>query len=224
MKELLFEALNNANILTTALLTFVMGYWVVVLIGVLDISSLDVDVDVDADVDVDVDLGGHTEVDVDSDTGSGESISWFNNVLLFFNLQYTPLMVFLTFWIVPMWTISLMANHYLGNTGFTLSMILLVPNMIATLFVAKFGTIPVARMFKKMDEDREVTNPIGKVAEVRIPTRPGKLGQATIHDTNGNVVTVNIISANNNSIAKGAQVLVIQYNKNERAYLVETYQ
>lgn len=195
-----------------------MGYWVIVLIGVLDFSSLDVNVDVETDIDLDVDA------DIDTDTGTNTaSVSWLNNVLIFFNLRYLPLMVFLTFWIVPVWFISIFLNHYLGISSLIPSLLILFPNLIANLFVAKFTTIPVARVFEKLDADREITNPIGKIAEMRFGLQPNKLSQATIHDLNGNVVTINVVCSANQNMLKGDKVLVIQFLEKQKAYLVEPY-
>lgn len=227
MKEILIESLNYANILPTGLLIFVLIYWAIVLMGLLDINSLDVDVDVDADVDIDLDTDVDIDTDVDVDTDSGlsasDSISWFNNVLIFFNLQHVPLMVFFTFWFLPTWLITINLNHYFGNEGFVISLAFYLPALLVSLFLAKFLTIPIARIFKKMSTDMEITNPIGKLAEVRLPIKNNKMGQATIHDLNGNVVSINIISQKNQEISKGSQVLILEYLEKERAFMVETY-
>lgn len=227
MKEILIESLNYANILPTGLLLFVMTYWVIVLMGLLDMNSLDVDVDVDADLDVDfdTDVDIDTDVDVDADSGlsASDSISWFNNVLIFFNLQHVPLMVFFTFWFLPTWLITINLNHLFGNESFVISLAFFVPALLVSLFLAKFLTIPLAKVFKKMNTDIEVTDPIGKLAEVRLPIANNKMGQATIHDTNGNVVSINIITQKNQEILKGSQVLILEYVEKERAFLVESY-
>jgi len=220
MIEVLLEAINNANILPTALLTFTMVYWLIVLIGLADMDSFDLDVDTDVDVDVDVDAGA----DVESDVSGTETVSWLNGVLMFFNLQYLPLMVFLTFWFLPTWLITLSLNHAFGNETFLFSLAFFIPSLIGSLFVAKVLTHPLAKLFKKMDNEREVTNPIGKVAEVRLPANSQRMGQAIIKDLNGNVVQVNILTQNDFSVEKGSQVLIIQYVKKERAFLVEPYQ
>lgn len=222
MKELLIESLNNANLLTTGLLAFTGIYWLVVFLGVLDISSFDVDIDTDIDLDVDADVDLDTEVEAGE--GMSDSVSWINNILLFFNLKYVPLMVFLTFLFFPMWLISLSINHYLGNETFLISIIFLIPNLIVSLFIAKFATIPVSKVFQRLEEDTEATDPIGKIAEVRLPIKPNKMGQVVIKDINSNVVNLNAITNLSSVIEKGTKVLVIQYDLKERAFLVEPYQ
>jgi hypothetical protein len=218
------EALNNANIIPSVLFTFVMAYWIIVLIGVLDFSSLDVDVDVDADVDVDVDADFDTDIDAEANAGSSTAnVSWLNNILIFFNLRYLPLMVFLTFWFVPVWFISITVNHYLGITSLLPSLFILFPNLFLNLFIAKFTTIPVAKVFEKLDADREITNPIGKIAEMRFSLKPNRISQAIINDTNGNVVNINVYANNGLEIDKGTQVLVIQFNQKQKAFLIEPY-
>lgn len=219
MKEILLESLNYANIVPTGFLAFTLVYWVIVLVGLLDMNTLDLDVNVDADIDVDI----NTDIDVDSGLSASDSISWFNNVLIFFNLQHVPLMVFFTLWFLPTWFITINLNHFFENEAFVTSLAFLLPALFVSLFVAKLATMPIAKLFKNMDADHEITDPIGKIAEVRIPIMNNKLGQATIHDLNGNVVNVNIIAQKNLEILKGSKVLILQYVERERAFLVETY-
>ena len=98
MKELLEFAFSGVNILPTILLIFVVIYWLIVLIGVVDVDTVDIDVEVDADVDLDV--------------------NGFASVLAFFNLDQLPLMIFLTFYAIPLWVVTLIGNDLLGFNSF----------------------------------------------------------------------------------------------------------
>ena len=73
--KLLFElSFNWANIVATFIFIFCIGYWLTVMVGVLDFSALDFDVEVDVDVDVDA--------DVEIDTGGGEAgVGWFLSLI-----------------------------------------------------------------------------------------------------------------------------------------------
>ena len=230
MKEIFQASFTLVNIIPTVLLLFVAGYWIIVFAGLLDMDSLDIDVDVDADIDLDTDLDVDVDTDIDadldadSDTESfSDSVSWFNQVLVFFNLHHLPLMVFLSFLALPMWAISVLGNHYLGNESFVFALVLLVPNLIVSLMAAKVVTIPVARVFARINENDESTNPIGKICTIQLPVRPGKMGQGVIHDLNGNVVRINIVGSSQTEIPKNGTALVIKYLDDKKSYLVEPY-
>lgn len=216
------------NIIPTVLLLFAAMYWLVVFAGVIDMDTLDVDVDVDMDVDVDADVDMDADADVDTDTSSGESVSdsvsWINNILIFFNLHHLPVMVFASFLFFPMWMLSILGNSYLGNDSFLFSLILLIPNFILCLLFAKFATIPLARFFGKLDEQTEVTNPIGKICTIQLPVKPGKMGQALINDLNGNVVRINVVGLDGVTIPKDDTALVIKHMPKRKSYLVEPYE
>ena len=64
MGEVLQEALMPANLVFTVMLGIVIIYWIMVILGALDVDFLDIDFDSDVDVDADVDA------DVDG-TGGG---------------------------------------------------------------------------------------------------------------------------------------------------------
>lgn len=50
MNDLLQAAISAPNIIPTALLVFVLVYWLVVILGAIDIDFFDVDVETEADV------------------------------------------------------------------------------------------------------------------------------------------------------------------------------
>jgi hypothetical protein len=105
MNELLEAAIAGVNIIPTSLLIFILVYWMIVMMGLIDMHAIDISPDHDYHMDV------HTDVDTDGpakeiDNGHGYnsgSVSWLNSVLAFFNLGQIPFMVFMSFLILPMW-------------------------------------------------------------------------------------------------------------------------
>jgi hypothetical protein len=93
MTELLHVAISPPNVFPIALLVFVLLYWLTVLIGLLDFKTLDISTGHDFD-------GSHS-AHVSTDH-SGVGVSWLNNALTFFNLGRVPLMVFLSFVVLPL--------------------------------------------------------------------------------------------------------------------------
>lgn len=129
MQELFTAAVSVPNLLPTLLLIFLLIYWLVVLVGAIDVDSIDVDLDLDAGVDGEL---------------SGMSP---DRVLAYFNLGQVPLMVFLTFWILPVWVLSVLGNYYFGNTSWLVGLLILIPSMVVGLFVAKRLTAPLVSVY-----------------------------------------------------------------------------
>ncbi len=98
MTELLAFAFSGVNIIPTILLIFTILYWLIVIVGVIDIDALDFDFDVDGDVEL-------------------EGLA---SVLSFFNIGHMPLMVFITFFTIPLWMVTLITNDLLGITSSSL--------------------------------------------------------------------------------------------------------
>jgi len=221
MSELYHAAFSTVNIVPTFLLLLVLLYWLSVFIGVLDMDFLhfDVDADVDVDVDVDVHVDAHAEHDA-SFVGSASGLSQF---LTFFNLGQVPFMVFMSFFIFPLWSISILANYYLGNQSFLISLLLLIPGLIISLFVTKFLTWPFAKVYRKMSaEEHSLDDLTGQIITVLLPATEARLGQGEVN-IDGHSFRMNIKATKDNSLEKGKAGLLIEFIQDKNYYLVEPY-
>jgi hypothetical protein len=221
MKELFEFAFSSINLIPTCLLLFVALYWLVVLFGLLEIGSVDIDVDHDADMDV----GGHVDANTDVHHG-GEIVAdgpgGLMQSLIFFNVGKVPLLVLLSFFAIPLWIIALLVNYYLGIERFGTSLLLLVPEMIVSLFLAKFLSSPIVHLFKKIEETTgKPTDFTGKTAYARFDVEANKLGQIEI-DENGKSIILHAI-CEKYTVAKGERVLILEYIAEENYYLVEPF-
>jgi len=217
MKEVFDLSFSLVNLIPSALLVFILIYWLSVIVGVIDLNFFDIDVDVHADFDVDA---GHVDA-LAADTQI--SVGWLNAVLAFFNLGYVPFMVFLSFVILPMWLISVVLNYYIGNNSFLIGLVLLIPNFIFSLFIAKFATIPFIKIFKKLDNEMKTNeNLIGKTCEVVLPVSSKKIGQVEVMHNNS-PIRLNAITVAGVELLKGETALVIDYLEDKQVYLVEPY-
>jgi len=220
MKEFIAIAFSAVNIIPTALLLLVMVYWLTVFIGLLDFNSFDLDIDTDVDVGADVDVDANIDHDIGAD--GNMSLSWFGSVLSFFNLGQIPFMIWLSFLVLPMWGISMLVNDYLQVTSFGVSLALLVPNIIVSLFVSKILTLPFARLFAKMDDGKQDEDLVGKVATTILPVDSKAFGQIDV-EVEDYSVQLKAISTGGQKIESGQKVLIIDYLKEEEVYLVEPY-
>lgn len=211
MKELFELTFLAVNIVPTGLLVFVIFYWLLVMLGALDISTFDFDVDIEADVGGDID--GASEV----------SVSWINNILVFFNIDKVPFMVFVTFLAMPMWLLSIVVNDFFGNASLLLSLILLIPNFIVSILIAKPLTLPFVKVFAGLeDKGRSVNDLLGATGKVVLSASHNNMGQAEV-SVDGASLLLNI-KTNKGEVMRGDQVLVINYINQSNYYIVESYQ
>ena len=212
MTELLQAAIAPPNLLPTGLLVFVLLYWLTVIVGLLDMKT------------VDLDISDHGHLHYDSHTPhDGIGTSWLNGALAFFNLGRIPLMVFLSFVFLPLWVGSILANYYTGNTSLLLGLVFLVPLFIGSLFVAKVFTLPFVKLLTALEKDHDGgAIVIGKVCTVLLPATISHLGQASVR-IDGAPLMLNVRSTST-PLAKGDTGLVIDFDAVRRCYLVEPYQ
>lgn len=241
MRELFNAAFSAVNIIPTILMLLILIYWLTVIIGALDLDFLNVDVDTDADVDVDVDADidvdldadvdadMEADIDVDADADADTEISTegaiisLNSVLGFFNLGKVPFMLLLTFFILPFFMISILANHFLNNNSILLSLVYLIPNFIASLLISKVLTQPFAAIYTRMGKNSDDTFRYdGKVCKIILSASQERVGQAEVHH-NGDTHRINILATEGNSLEKGKDGLIINYIKDKNCYLVEPY-
>ncbi|WP_019948296.1 OB-fold-containig protein [Hymenobacter aerophilus] len=223
MKELLHAAVAPANLLPTGVLVFVLLYWLTVMLGLLDFKSLDLDVHTDADVHADV----HADAHAGAHGHAGESgTSFVNSVLGFFNLGRVPLMVFVSFVVLPWWVGSILANYYLGNESLLVGAVLLVPLLLGSLLVAKVLTTPFVSLFAAMEVESEGANsPVGKVCTLLLPATHEQLGQASVRLRKGAPLMLNVRAASASAeLRKGDTALIIDYDQLHRCYLVEPFE
>lgn len=211
MTELLRAAVLPPNLLPTGLLVFVLLYWLTVMVGVLDMKT------------VDLDVGDHGHAHYDSHLPhDGPSTGWLNGALAFFNLGRIPLMVFLSFVFLPLWVGSILANYYTGNTSLLLGLVFTVPLFIGSLFVAKFLTLPFVKLFTAMEKNHDTgAVVIGKVCTVLLPATAEHLGQASVR-VDGAPLMLNVRSTKG-PLAKGETALVIDFDAQRKCYIIEPY-
>ena len=209
MNELYYAAVSPPNLLPTGLLVFVLLYWLTVIVGLLDLKTVDLDLAGDADVDPDFDADGHDH-------------DWLHGALAFFNLGRIPLMLFLSFVVLPLWAGSILANYYTGNTSGLLGLAFFVPLFIGSLFLARFLTLPFVKLFASLEKSHDGgAVAIGKVCTVLLPATAEHLGQAAVR-IDGAPLMLNVRSTTA-PIGKGETALVIDFDAQRRCYLIEPY-
>jgi len=213
--EVLNSAISPPNIIATFLFLFCLMYWSLVIFGIFNISFFDFDIDLDLDTDVNVDT------DVSSDISTAGS--FWSGTLSFFNIGTIPFMIFLTFFSIPFWFITVNVNHMLNNESFLIGILILIPVIIISLLLSKLMILPFLGVFKRLENDEyaEDIEAEGKMCTLLFPIEPQKIGQAEVTDEHGNI-KINVYTQEE-TLNKGDTALVIEYSKEKRSYLIAPY-
>lgn len=203
MLELLEFAVTLPNMLYTILLVIVLLYWLLVILGALDMGGVDIDLDADADIDGDVDVDG------------GGNLA---TALHFFNFGQLPFMVIMTFWVLSAWTMAMWSNYHYGADSLTFAAIWLLPILCIGLVITKVITTPLIPIFQKIDMYAEAIDFIGQTGTVTLPTDKKRMGQAEIEVDNNNAL-INIKS-NGAALEKGTEIMIIEEIK-DKYFIVE---
>jgi phosphoglycerol transferase MdoB-like AlkP superfamily enzyme len=171
----LFQAsIQPHQLLLSLLLTLVVCYWLLVLLGALDFEA-----------DLPDDLG--TDGDAHHGSGSSHALgmstggAWLS-VGRFIGFSQVPLMVWLSFMILFLWFGSLALNEWYNQAGSLVQAIwLLLPNLLGSLIATKLVTFPVAKLFKAMgDADSEAEEVIGRTGIIVSTEADASYGQLEI--------------------------------------------
>lgn len=195
MLELLDFAVTTPNVLYTVLLLIVLLYWLMVIVGALDMGAVDFDVDVDADADLDA--------DVDADGGGNTA-----GALQFFNFGQLPFMVIMTVWILSAWVLGILSNFHFGNGSLTFAAIWLLPIFCIGLVITKIVTTPLIPIFKNLDTYAKEIDYIGQTGIVTLSADSQSLGQAEIVVDSSNAL-INIKSTKG-ELKKGTAIVVLE--------------
>lgn len=185
MVNLLKTAVTGVNLIPTTLLGLIILYWLIVIIGALDIDFFDFDLDVDIS-------------------------NPFYDFLAFFNTGDLPFMLVLSIFSLPFWTISMIVSVFV-STGW-LNIVLIIPNIVLSLFITKAVTQPLKGVFKgilKQDTDTEKKIE-GQLCILLGDLTYGRLGQAEI-DRVGSSIRINVkVDAEGETLFKGDKAIVIK--------------
>ncbi len=214
MKEYLIFSITGINFIVSIFLSFVIIYWIFVILGFVSQDMLDFDFGVDADVDGEMEFGDGEQGDI-SDEGV------FKKFLEFTHLDTIPFMIYMTIYILILWILTMLTYYFPFSPKSFMAFILLIVNMNASLVVTKGITKPLLPFFQGLEEDSSF-NPIGKRAIMQTSLEPERLGQALIKRGNGSEMLLNVIS-NEKEIMKNDYVKIIEKIDERDVYLVIKY-
>lgn len=216
MEELLELSFTPANILPTIFLLLVVLYWCVFLVGLLDLSFLDVDMSHGDDLPTHLpdgkDFSHNAQLDADH-------VGFGNRLMGFFNLGYVPLMVIFSFFALFYWAISILGNHYLARGMWGLNLLILVGGLFGAALLAKFATQPLRRLFRHFNDEESELDLRGKICEIELGPEGERIGQAFLVIGSKNI-SIHVRSENGQRIPPRTKVVVLERSAVDESYIV----
>ena len=196
------------TVIFTGLVMFVTLYWLVSLLGMADMDTVELG-----------DAGGEADISDLSSTG------FFTGLMLKFGLYGVPLIIILTLISLIGWLLSYLytsflhqyfhsgALYYVFGTG-ALVFVLVVSMWLTGLIIS-----PIRKNIAKIPK-RNASSNIGKIAVVRTLSVTDKHGEAVLNDGGAGLI-LKVRSQSADSLLKqGDKVILVEYIADANAYYV----
>ena len=214
MTEIYQEATRLINFPFSLLMVIILGYWILAIIGILDLDILHLP-DAHGGADLHIDAGGDADLHVDHGGSNG--------LATFLHVGEAPLTVILSLLFTFMWGISMTANYYFNkDDNILLGLAYLIPNFLVSVTATGIAVIPIAAFFKKLNDNENVKKDVvGDICTVVTSKVDCESGQCEI-STGGAPITVNARTADNEQVLSKGQKAVVVRKNDEGTYIIKS--
>ncbi|MDE0490739.1 DUF1449 family protein [Psychrobacter sp. A3] len=212
MQEAFLVFITNISlyptIVFTALVMFVTLYWVVSLLGLADMDSVDLG-----------DLGG------DADVSNLSSTGFFTGLMLKFGLYGVPLIIILTLISLIGWLLSYLYTSFLhqnvdsGILYYVFGTGALVFVLVISMWLTGLIISPIRKNIAKIPK-RNASSNIGKIAVVRTLSVTDKHGEAVLNDGGAGLILKIRSDMSDNQLKQGDKVVLVAYLDDANTYRV----
>ncbi len=215
MEELIEISFSPVNAFFTVMSIVMIIYWLLVIIAGLDPDNFSIDFD-SADIDADF------ESDLTNSEHAAEG-SGFMKILEYFNFDELPLMFIVTILFFSMWLIGVNITYYLGIESSLLGFLLLIPNLIFSLFIVKLLSKPLGKLYKLVNHKGEpVIDFLGRRCSVITSVAQNKTGMIELI-VNGDPIKLYARSNTEEAIPTGQQAVIVKESEDKKYYLIEKF-
>ncbi|MGP5211729.1 hypothetical protein ACTXJ5_13170 [Psychrobacter alimentarius] len=196
------------TIIFTGLVMFVTLYWVVSLIGLADMDSVDLG-----------DAGGDVDVSDLSSTG------FFTGLMLKFGLYGVPLIIILSLISLIGWVLSYLYTSFLhqyfdsGLLYYVFGTGALIFVLVISMWLTGLIISPIRKNIANIPKRNAASN-IGKVATVRTLSVTNQHGEAELHDGGAGLILKIRSDAQDNQLKQGDKVVLVEYLGEANTYRV----
>ena len=189
----------------SVLLCLVSLYWLMVIVGGLDLDLFDLDLDLDVDVDVDA---------------SPSVADWGLIGLKWFNIGEIPFMLWFSIMTLTGWLITMMFDRGLAEPSTQQIVIAVARTIGISLLITKFVTNPMRGMMT-VKEPNTVEDMIGRTCSVVTLEATPEFGNAVCQVEQGAPLRLNIRTIDG-SIPKDTIVEIVDYAPETGVYYVKS--
>jgi len=212
VKEIWILAISPQVLPLTILLVPVALYWLLNVLGAVDLDFLDVDVDMDLDAHS---HDGHDDSSHDS---------WFHGALRFVNATDVPVMIVLSFLVILLWACTMIGNVWFNTQQSGLAGGIIVgAALVASVILTRFAVAPLKPFFRLIRADDEKHPPVvGRTGIVRTAWVDERTGQVEIEMQGAPLLLNAKVAAGTFSIPRNTEVLVISHDTGTGVYTVRS--
>lgn len=219
MKELIEISFSPVNAFFSIMSIVMLLYWIAVIVAGLDPDLFSVDFD-SADLETDFDSHSH---DLPDRTDVHAEGNGFMKILEFFNFDELPLMFILTIIFFTMWFLGINVTYYLGIESTWVGVLLLIPNLIFSLFIVKIFSKPLAYLYKQVNHKGEPEiDFLGRRCVIFSTLDDLKTGQIQL-TVNGDPIRLSAKSNTAEKLLAGQEAVIVGESEDKRYYLVEKF-
>jgi hypothetical protein len=216
MVEFITAAFAPVNVLFTVLLGVLGLYWIMVVLGLLDIDLFQIDLpDGELDADAGGDAAGPTATE-----GVGPGL--LRSVLQFLYVGEVPTMLLVSIMVLSLWTFSMLGNHYLNPEGSgAMAVAIFIGNFAVSTLVLKFVALPLRTFYLLLNKDYNAPGDVvGKVCRVvTTQVTHETIGQAEV-PTKGAPILLNVLAREAHVFTKGQEAVVVERDDAKGTYWI----
>jgi len=205
MENFLSTAFSFPTIIFSVLLGVVSIYWFLTILGLFDIEILDFDMDLDY-------------------SGEVAPVGGFAGVMIALGLTGLPVTIILSFIILFAWFGTYMASLYLlswidlGIWFWIAATVSIILSLIIAVPITIFMTKPMQQFFN-VDYATKSNDLLGETCQLITSEVTDRFGEAELHKQ-GDHFIFQVRSTQNNTIKKGDDVILLEYDHENNYYLV----
>lgn len=205
MKDI-WELAISAPVLPMTILLVPIGlYWLLSMLGIVDLEFLDVDFDADTD-------GGD----------DAQGLGFLQSMLKIVNASDIPVMIVLSFLIIILWTVTMVGNQFFNpevttGIGGMVAVGALVVSIILTRLIIK----PLKPFFRLLKQDEENHVPVlGRTGAVRSAVVDASSGQVEVQNKEAPLLLNARTVTGSPPISRGTEILVVSHDSDTGLYFV----
>ncbi len=225
MLEIFQEAFRGINLPITIALGVILLYWVIAMLGMVDLDAIDgfLGLDTDIDIDVDVDPQAIDAIDGETEVHSheGHSANAFQAVAKFMGAQDAPIMFVISVLALVLWAGNLIGNYYFNEEDSTfLANCILGGSFVAAIVVTKLMVRPLRplmNMMRSASKNEPIIGMAGIVRSKELSTESGQI--EVIHDGASLLLNARLSEGAAEPVQRGAQALIIARDDDGKRYV-----